>query len=130
MDGNSSINWSIQNAFWPTQYKEPVTIIIPKPNKDDYSNTKAYQPICLLNTLSKLTTKILVMRMNMEAILHRIVHPAQGYSLQHMLRKQEPGDYILPYWLSTSANFFPQYITIPLYAFYDIKDSAKLYAIS
>ncbi|PFH45850.1 hypothetical protein AMATHDRAFT_8576 [Amanita thiersii Skay4041] len=35
-----SVNWSTQHAFWLSQFKESITIIIPKLNKDDYSTPK------------------------------------------------------------------------------------------
>ncbi|PFH45865.1 hypothetical protein AMATHDRAFT_8554 [Amanita thiersii Skay4041] len=37
-----SLNWSITNVFWLTQFKESITIVIPKPNKDDYTSPKSY----------------------------------------------------------------------------------------
>ncbi|PFH46093.1 hypothetical protein AMATHDRAFT_8213 [Amanita thiersii Skay4041] len=68
--------------------------------------------------------------MNMEAILHRIVHLAQDYSSQHTSKKHKPEACTLQYWLSISANSFPQYITTLSYAFYIVKVSAKLSASS
>ncbi|PFH44822.1 hypothetical protein AMATHDRAFT_166031, partial [Amanita thiersii Skay4041] len=66
---HQSLAWS-GVTFWPLQFKASTTLVIPKPNKSNYSTPKAYRPICLLNTISKLTTKVLVECMNMEAILH------------------------------------------------------------
>ena len=39
------------SGIWPSHFKESVSVIIPKPNKPDYSIPKAYRPIALLNTL-------------------------------------------------------------------------------
>jgi hypothetical protein len=35
-------------------------MIIPKPNKPDYSSVKAYHPIALLNCLGKVIEKLMV----------------------------------------------------------------------
>ena len=61
-------------GVWPSHFKDSISIIIPKPNKPDYSIPKAYRPIALLNTLGKLLTKILANRLQHDAAQHGILH--------------------------------------------------------
>ena len=67
---------------WPTHFKESTSVIIPKPNKPDYTIPKAYRPIALLNTLGKLLTKILANRLQHDAAEHGILHRDQFGSIQ------------------------------------------------
>ncbi|KAF8641265.1 hypothetical protein AX14_009972, partial [Amanita brunnescens Koide BX004] len=62
---------------WPQHFKESESVIIPKPNKPDYSIPKAYRPIALLNTLGKLLTKILANRLQHDAAEHGLLHRDQ-----------------------------------------------------
>ncbi|KAI0323625.1 hypothetical protein GY45DRAFT_1216057, partial [Cubamyces sp. BRFM 1775] len=34
---------------WPAQFKHAVSVVIPKPYKDDYTRVKSYRPIVLLS---------------------------------------------------------------------------------
>jgi ribonuclease HI len=52
-------------------------VVIPKPNKPDYSNTKAYRPIALLNCLGKVLEKLMASRLSGMAETHDLVHPDQ-----------------------------------------------------
>jgi hypothetical protein len=67
---------------WPSHFKDSVSVIIPKPNKTDYTIPKAYRPIALLNTLSKLLTKILANRLQHDAAEFNILHRDQFGSIQ------------------------------------------------
>ncbi|KAF8692400.1 hypothetical protein AX14_002562, partial [Amanita brunnescens Koide BX004] len=67
---------------WPTHFKESTSVIIPKPNKPDYTIPKAYWPIALLNTLGKLLTKILANRLQHDAAEHGILHRDQFGGVQ------------------------------------------------
>ena len=67
---------------WPSHFKESVSVIIPKPNKPDYSIPKAYRPIALLNTLGKLLTKILANRLQHDAAQYGILHRDQFGGIQ------------------------------------------------
>ena len=81
---------SVMNLFnkvcftgtWPTHFKESTSVIIPKPNKTDYTIPKAYRPIALLNTLGKLLTKILANRLQHDAAEHNILHRDQFGGIQ------------------------------------------------
>ncbi|PIL30327.1 hypothetical protein GSI_07511 [Ganoderma sinense ZZ0214-1] len=46
-------NACIQYNVWPEEFRRAVTVIIPKPNKPDYSKIKAYRPIVLLSCTAK-----------------------------------------------------------------------------
>ncbi|KAF8645572.1 hypothetical protein AX14_009209, partial [Amanita brunnescens Koide BX004] len=67
---------------WPLHFKESTSVIIPKPNKPDYTIPKAYRPIALLNTLGKLLTKILANRLQHDAAEFNILHRDQYGGIQ------------------------------------------------
>ena len=67
---------------WPSHFKESISVIIPKPNKPDYSIPKAYRPIALLNTLGKLLTKILANRLQHDVAQYGILHRDQFGGIQ------------------------------------------------
>ena len=69
-------------GIWPMWFKESLSVIIPKPNKPDYSISKAYRPIALLNTLGKLLTKILANRLQHDAAAFGLLHPGQFGGIQ------------------------------------------------
>jgi hypothetical protein len=50
-----------QEGYHPRCWRQAMTVIIPKPNKPDYSDPKAYQPIALLNCLGKILEKLMAM---------------------------------------------------------------------
>ncbi|KAF8703070.1 hypothetical protein AX14_014236 [Amanita brunnescens Koide BX004] len=70
------------SSTWPSWFKESTSVIIPKPKKLDYSVPKAYRPIALLNTLSKLLTKIIAHRMQHDAAMSSLLHPGQCGGVQ------------------------------------------------
>jgi hypothetical protein len=52
-------------------------VVIPKPNKPDYSNPKAYRPIALLNCLGKVSEKLIALRLSGTVETHNLLHPDQ-----------------------------------------------------
>lgn len=77
---NACINVGIQ----PAMFKASRTVVIPKPNKPDYTKAKAYRPIVLLNCLGKLLEKVIARRLQFEAQKFGILHPCQfGGAMQH-----------------------------------------------
>jgi hypothetical protein len=52
-------------------------VVIPKPNKPNYSNPKAYRPIALLNCLGKVLEKLMASRLSGMAETHDLLHPDQ-----------------------------------------------------
>ena len=73
----SLFNRICKAGTWPTHFKDSVSVIIPKPNKPDYSIPKAYRPIALLNTLGKLLTKVLANRLQHNAAEFGLLHRDQ-----------------------------------------------------
>ena len=88
----------INLGYWPDYFKTSTTIIIPKPNKLSYNNPKAFQPIVLLNTLSKLIEKVIAERIQFIVAANDFIHPSQlgglkskstvdaGIALTHIVR--------------------------------------------
>jgi hypothetical protein len=52
-------------------------VVIPKPNKPDYSAVKAYCPIALLNCIGKVLEKLMATRLSLMAESHNILHADQ-----------------------------------------------------
>ena len=67
----------INLGHWPNYFKTSTTIIIPKPNKPSYNNPKAFCPIVLLNTLSKLIEKVIAERLQFSVASNNFIHPSQ-----------------------------------------------------
>jgi ribonuclease HI len=53
----------IEIGYHPRCWKEAIGVILPKPNKPDYTNPKAYRVIALLNCLGKIAEKIIAKRL-------------------------------------------------------------------
>ena len=67
----------IKLEYWLSYFKTSTTIIISKPNKEFYNSSKAYQPIVLLNIISKLIEKVISKRMQFIMISNNFIHPCQ-----------------------------------------------------
>lgn len=77
---NACVNFGVQ----PSSLKLSNTVVIPKPNKPDYSRAKAYRPIVLLNCIGKLLEKVIAKRMQFDTQKYGILHPCQfGGTMQH-----------------------------------------------
>ncbi|KAB5587427.1 RNA-directed DNA polymerase from mobile element jockey [Ceratobasidium theobromae] len=63
--------------YHPNCLKNALIAPIPKPNKFDFASPKAYRPISLLETLSKLFEKIMAVRFTALSGLHRLIPPEQ-----------------------------------------------------
>ncbi|GJE94382.1 hypothetical protein PsYK624_105510 [Phanerochaete sordida] len=112
-------NACIQHGVSPSVFKRSRTVVIPKPNKADYSKAKSYRPIVLLNCLGKLLEKLIASRLQFDGQRYGILHPCQyGGTMQHST--QDAGAMLVHYvreaWaagLSVStllldvAQFFP-----------------------
>jgi hypothetical protein len=61
----------------PQCWRLATTVIIPKPNKPDYTNPKAYRPVALLNCLGKLLEKLMASRLAHLAEAHNLLHEDQ-----------------------------------------------------
>ena len=57
-------------------------VIIPKPNKKSYNSPKAFRPIVLLNTVSKLIEKVIREHLQFNTASNNFIHPSQLSSLK------------------------------------------------
>jgi hypothetical protein len=63
-------SWEI--GYFPQHFRQSITVVLRKPEKEDYSQPKAYRPIALLNTIGKA----------LEAVIGtRLMYLADKYSL-------------------------------------------------
>jgi hypothetical protein len=71
-------------GYHPWSWREATTVILPKPNKPDYSCIKAYWPIALLNCLGKILQTLMASRIAQMVEAHHLLHPDQiGSRPQH-----------------------------------------------
>ncbi|KXN89367.1 hypothetical protein AN958_05791, partial [Leucoagaricus sp. SymC.cos] len=64
-------------GYWPSHFKELVSVIIPKPGKPSYSTPKSFRLIVLLNTLRKLIEKMLSRCLQFDGVKYGIFHSNQ-----------------------------------------------------
>ncbi|KAJ3553860.1 hypothetical protein NP233_g12550 [Leucocoprinus birnbaumii] len=64
-------------GYWPSHFKESVSVIIPKLGKPTYSTPKSFRPITLLNTLGKLIEKMISTCLQFDCVKHEVFHPNQ-----------------------------------------------------
>ena len=64
-------------GYHPVRWKSATVVVIPKPNKSNYSNPKAHQPISLLETMSKLLEKVITKRFQHDIVAHNLVPTIQ-----------------------------------------------------
>lgn len=82
------INAIIKHNYFPDCWKIATVIPIPKPNKN-HKIPINYRPISLLNTLAKLTEKIILQRINKIDKKHKITTDCQfGFRPQHNTTQQ------------------------------------------
>lgn len=82
------INAILKLNHFPSAWKSAHIIPIPKPNKL-HSNPSNYRPISLLNTLAKLTEKIILIRLNNFDRKHKITADCQfGFRAKHNTTQQ------------------------------------------
>ena len=75
-------NVCIDIDYWLLYFKISTTIIISKLNKKFYNSPKAYCPIILLNTISKLFEKVIGKRLQFLLISNNFIHSCQLDSLK------------------------------------------------
>ena len=101
--GSSGIGWLLVKRAWPvieevltsvynacialghhpSRWKEATVVVIPKPDKPDYSVAKAHRPISLLETLSKLLEKAVAKRFQHDIVEHELVPSSQFGGRMH-----------------------------------------------
>jgi hypothetical protein len=100
------LNVLVLNGRMPTSLKHTETVIIPKPNKPDYSRPKAWRLITLLSCIAKTFMGIFAKRFQHDTITFKLVHPNQYSGLmgkstvdaglllaQHMAARKANGMY-------------------------------------
>ena len=70
-------NACFTHGLWPDEFRRSVTVVIPKPGKDDYTKIKSYCPIVLLSTIAKWMEKITNEWIQYDAYKYSILHPCQ-----------------------------------------------------
>jgi len=78
----SITNACIEVGYWPSHFKRSTMVIIPKPNKKSYNFPKAFRPIVLLNTVSKLIEKVIREYLQFNMASNDFIHPSQLSSLK------------------------------------------------
>lgn len=68
---------ALRLGYHPHEWKRAVTLILRKPNKADYTSTKAYRPIALLNTMGKLLEIVIARRLTELAETNRLLPETQ-----------------------------------------------------
>lgn len=70
-------NACITLGYHPATWKSAVVVVIPKPDKPDYTQPKAHRPISLLETMSKLLEKIIAQRFQHDIVEHELIPTTQ-----------------------------------------------------
>ena len=79
----SLANDIINTSTWPEAFKTSITVVIPKPHKDDYTKVKNFRPIALLECAGKLISKMIAAQLQSDAVHFSLVHPLQFGSLKY-----------------------------------------------
>jgi len=94
----SIANACIEIGYWSSHFKRSTTVVISKPNKKSYDSPKAFRPIILLNTISKLIEKVIGECLQFNMASNDFIHPSQlsglkfksmidaGVALTHIIR--------------------------------------------
>jgi len=69
----ASLIWSVH----PPEWKTANCVVVPKPGKKSYSQSKLYQPIALLSCFGKLLETIIAKRLAHAAQMYGATHPSQ-----------------------------------------------------
>ena len=93
-------NACIELSHWPYHFKVSTSIIIPKPNKESYNSPKTFQPIILLNTISKLIKKVISERLQFQLISNDFIYQCQLEGLKQHFTTDT--NVILTYFIHTS----------------------------
>lgn len=63
-------NVCLRQGYCSIHFKDTVTVVLRKTGKDDYTQSKVYRPIALLNTLGKALEAIIINRLVYLADIH------------------------------------------------------------
>lgn len=76
-------NTCITLGYHPHTWKSAVVVVIPKPDKPDYTLLKAHSPISLLETMSKLLEKVIAQRFQHDLVELELVSTTQFGGRRH-----------------------------------------------
>jgi hypothetical protein len=101
--GDSGIGWALLKRGWgpasealtavynacvtlghhPAVWKKAVVVVIPKPDRPDYTQAKAHRPISLLETMSKLLEKVVAQRLQHDIVAEELIPTTQFGGRRH-----------------------------------------------
>jgi hypothetical protein len=67
------MNQSLRLGYCPAHFRNCTTVVLRKPGKDNYNIPKAYRPIALLNTISKVMDAIIARRLSYLVETHLVL---------------------------------------------------------
>jgi len=62
--------------YFPASWRTWLTIVLPKPNRPDYTGTKSYHPIALYNTMGKVVSAVITDILVYLTVHHSSSHPS------------------------------------------------------
>ena len=68
-------NQSLHLGYCPAHFRESTTVVLRKPDKDNYTSPKSYRPIALMNTVGKIMDAVMAQRLNYLAETHQVLPP-------------------------------------------------------
>ena len=113
------INACIEAGYWSLHFKRSTMVIISKPNKKAYDSLKAFRPIVLLNTISKLIEKVIRECLQFNMASNEFIHPSQlgglkfkfmidvGVALTHIIQTTWIKNLSTSTFIFDIAKFFP-----------------------
>lgn len=66
-------NQSLRISYCPAHFRSSITVVLRKPDKDDYTIPKAYRPIALLNTIGKIMDAVVARRLSYLVEVHNVL---------------------------------------------------------
>ena len=97
-------NACINLEHWSSHFKQSTSIIILKLNNSLYDSPKSFQPIVLLNTLSKLIEKVIGERIQFHSIYNNFIYSYQFRGLKQRFTSNVNILLIYIIWLEWSKN--------------------------
>ncbi len=68
---------TLSTQYYPEAWKESKTVVLRKPNKPDYTTPKAYRPIALLDSMSKIMLSCIARMLTIESERHNLLEKYQ-----------------------------------------------------
>ncbi|KAF9871262.1 hypothetical protein CkaCkLH20_11183 [Colletotrichum karsti] len=68
---------SIQHSYYPLIFRKGITVLVPKPRRDDYSLPSSWRPITLLSSIGKIMERVITDRLTQLAVAHGCIPETQ-----------------------------------------------------